>query len=569
MTRWLLAAEADKIQDFVFRSSRLVQVVGGSGLLARFCEEAPGLIIERHTGRRPAPDDEDIIIADGGSFLLAFDDKDIARAVGEDLAEAYYRATEGSLTVACPQKYEESQFREGNQQARRDLRAKKTDRRDQRVASAHTPYTAICASCGISLAVEYGRRHRDDNPNYLCAACRDKLAERDRSDEDFLKTFADAVKTAAQADTVVGETLRQLSVGQLLPRDAEQVGAHDSRRYVAYLVADGNSMGVFFSQCEEAHDLSELSRSLSDAMRTALARATARLADRLWEPDRGVPVPVTPLILGGDDLFALVAAPYALDFARQVCLAFEDEMKRVVDDLQFSVESGYPTMSAAVVVCKQSYPYALAHRQGEALLDRTKALSRAARLKDKVNLSAVSFTLVKGGDVELQGGGDGDQTHILPGLSPYWVTSEPLPDQEAQKYALDLQQLLQARYDLRNLPGKRRAELRELFTAQLSAQNRGRLQVLDTLRDTWRPGLDALLGRLERKKALQEQLKGVLGRLGDPDLSTKPYPWREFDGRAEGHSEKPLAHGLPDVLEMWDFAQDLERGLAEYEEEGA
>jgi hypothetical protein len=37
MTRWLLAAEADQIQDSIFRSSRLREVVGGSQLLTRFC----------------------------------------------------------------------------------------------------------------------------------------------------------------------------------------------------------------------------------------------------------------------------------------------------------------------------------------------------------------------------------------------------------------------------------------------------------------------------------------------------------------------------------------------------
>ena len=42
-------------------------------------------------------------------------------------------------------------------------------------------------------------------------------------------------------------------------------------------------------------------------------------------------VPVLPLILGGDDLFALIPAPYALDFARRFCLAYEEQLKKLVD----------------------------------------------------------------------------------------------------------------------------------------------------------------------------------------------------------------------------------------------
>ena len=37
---YLLAAEADKIQDLIFRSSRLREVVGASQLLTRFCRRS-------------------------------------------------------------------------------------------------------------------------------------------------------------------------------------------------------------------------------------------------------------------------------------------------------------------------------------------------------------------------------------------------------------------------------------------------------------------------------------------------------------------------------------------------
>jgi hypothetical protein len=42
--RYLIAAEADRIQDLIFRSSRLREVVGGSQLLSRFCQDMPALL---------------------------------------------------------------------------------------------------------------------------------------------------------------------------------------------------------------------------------------------------------------------------------------------------------------------------------------------------------------------------------------------------------------------------------------------------------------------------------------------------------------------------------------------
>jgi hypothetical protein len=75
MTQYLLAAEADKIQDFVFRSSRLREVVGGSQLLSRFCQDVPALL-------KPPGDCMDIVISAGGGFRILFDDENQARLFG-------------------------------------------------------------------------------------------------------------------------------------------------------------------------------------------------------------------------------------------------------------------------------------------------------------------------------------------------------------------------------------------------------------------------------------------------------------------------------------------------------
>ncbi len=77
MIRYLLAAEADKIQDFLFRSSKLREVVGGSQLLTRFCDEAALHLLEKYGLPK-----EDIITADGGGFRILFDDYDKAESFG-------------------------------------------------------------------------------------------------------------------------------------------------------------------------------------------------------------------------------------------------------------------------------------------------------------------------------------------------------------------------------------------------------------------------------------------------------------------------------------------------------
>lgn len=92
MPRYLLAAEADRIQDLIFRSSKLREIVGGSQLLTRFCHEAPGVIGSEGF------QDENIIVADGGAFRLVFDGELIeAKRLLAQIAELYHRVTGGAF----------------------------------------------------------------------------------------------------------------------------------------------------------------------------------------------------------------------------------------------------------------------------------------------------------------------------------------------------------------------------------------------------------------------------------------------------------------------------------------
>lgn len=562
-TRWLLAAEADKIQDFVFRSSRLVEVAGGSGLLARFCEDTPAPLMTAHAGRTVAANDPDIVIAAGGGFRLIFGDQQAAEATGRSLAEEYYRSIGGTLTVAAPQPFDLSatagslRFSAAAEAAEGALRQAKRDRRGGVAAVAHVPYAAFCASCGVALATMHVARH-DERATYRCQSCADRASEWDRhsSTERFLGRFLTAV-----GDPEASDIAKRKGTTEPLPRDADAVAEIDPRRNVAYLVADGNDMGPLFGKASNPVSLHELSRALTDSMWGGLAEATRAVIQRLDRDAVGARrprVPVTPLIVGGDDLFALVPAPYAIDFAQRVCRAFEAGLRQAAA----ATETAWmPTMTAAVVICKKGYPYALAHREGERLLRNAKRLVRAARVKDGLVLSAVTFTVIRGSDVGLDD--DTDRARLLRTARPYWVTGREVTPEES-RYALDVSSLLSARLRLNALPGKRRAELRELFTGDLpaDANTSDRIALLRALDDVWATKRDALLRRIGRRGSRRADVEAVFEDLGDADLA-RPSRWRCFEGR----SQEPFAHGLPDLLEVWDVARNLDEPAARYEGE--
>jgi hypothetical protein len=163
MNEYLLAAEADQIQDFIFRASHLREVVGGSQLLTRFCKEVP---------RKLLGSGERIVVNDGGAFRAVFNDPAKAQAFGEHLAEIYRRAADGTITIAEPEEIKNGDFAKASEAAEEKLRLAKRWRRGAVEAVSQMPFVAWCVSCGVGMAVSHRKRDKNDRQaSYICCAC--------------------------------------------------------------------------------------------------------------------------------------------------------------------------------------------------------------------------------------------------------------------------------------------------------------------------------------------------------------------------------------------------------------
>lgn len=555
--RYLLAAEADKIQDFIFRSSRLREVVGASQLLSRFCRSVEDTLARDYGG--------DVVVNDGGSFRVIFEGteaKQHAINFGADLAELYRLSLGGSLSVAEPVEMN-GDFRLANKTAGKKLRQAK-DRRRGVVAEAHMPYVAFCASCGVALANEHDRLEKESEevrPRYLCGSCQIKAIERATNRDDLLGEFL---------TVVIGD---QSGISDYeYPGDADQVTRYDRRSYVAYLVADGNGMGQLFRELDTPDRLRDFSSALTKAVRESLAVPTKLLRNQttMLSSEDARLVPVLPLILGGDDLFALIPAPYALDFSRRFCLEWEDQLSQLVKKAGLTIgqeEHGgvaRPTVAAAVVICKSGYPYALAHRRAEDLLKEAKRHCKLLAAETGEHLSAVSFEVILGNRLAGQEEEDEERRKaIQQTLRPYWVTKGELSSAATER-GIDLSQLLAQRFALKDVPNKRLIEVRKQFErlpADINSRNRGEQLA------AWTEKLEVTLKRSDKRREVDGQrvnvnpLRDVLVALGNgANHSSGAHNWREVK---HGDGE-PLAHGMLDLLEAWDFAQDLDHGPNDY-----
>ena len=557
MGQYLLAAEADKIQDLIFRSSHLREVVGGSQLLERFCAEATPALLDHFQAHKP-----EVVINAGGAIRIIFHSATEAQVneFGRLLAETYARTLGGHLTVAVVdvEAQGEPAGAAGEspgllERADRALRRAK-EARGGAEAIPHLPQVAFCASCGVALADRYAPGIRPDRPqdaNYLCSSCAAKASEREQNRRQLLG--------------LLEEEMRRQQPG-LPPRlswpDAEALKQFDGKGYVAYLVADGNDLGLQFSRCDPA-----AAGQLSTRLREAVVRSLATPAVQLWRwtsrmaRNRADLSPVLPLIMAGDDVFALLPAPWALDFARQFALEFEK--------LETPAGAG-ATAAVGVVICKASYPYALAHRQALRLMAKAKALGKQLAARRGARLSSVNWRVIKSnrlGDAEMASG----TQRIKATMRPYWAVASLPP--EAAGMGVDLDTLLKWRLALRGVRAGRLAQIEALYGdhPQMASLAGDRSPL-----DNWNKRLDALLGRIGHGEAGMEArraLEGALAELGYdpaqeqtlkallPELSqTALGQWRPLERDGEVY----LAHGLPDLLDAWDYAWRLAEDPAAY-----
>lgn len=562
----LFGAEADQIQSTLFRVSRQREVIGGSRLLEAFGDEVERLAVKEF-GVSP----DDVLVSSGGNFRIQFPigQKGRIAEFEQRIADAYHMLLDAAITMAEPQVVGDATdgFKLSNEAVGQSIRRRKQAERGT-LTSPHVPTIAYCQSSGVGLATV----HEFD---YRASIDPDKQRPEDKK---YLSHFAQAMGQSGmsardeQADLFLGKIKELLpdAAKWTWPKEVDDIAAYDGeRKNVAYLIADANNMGELFGHCQTPQELKQLSDDLDAAMRWAVAMAAELLAAK-WNRKKDGVLPALPLILAGDDAFVLLPAKYVLDFAQRFCLAFEAAMNQssTVKTLHQRDGVATVTMAAAVVICKGHYPYHLAHERGEQALAEVKRLIKTVGAAQNGGWhSALGCATIVGSELvaahESPGG-------FRPSLGAYWATSDrvgengeleggkPPLSKAAQQAALPLAQLLAQRLCLRDLPAKRLAELRELYTPEALPKDE------EDMRQHWDPRLNDIRNRIAATQGPSGQLAALdkaLQALGQATNDKKPGYWWRLDRANKSY----LAHGLLDLLEVWDYSQSLDHELDAYE----
>lgn len=540
---WLLMLETAGNQEYIFATNRTRENVGASHLTVL----ATGRWLDEALARCDPP--PDVVQQISGSALVLFaeghrDDAErvaaeltlraLASAPGLDLAAAIVQAPEPKRSTART-------VAEAIRRANGRLGHIRTTRPGPRARHPRLPLAADCASSGGGACAEQ-RLPAADGWRPRSAA---SIAKRAAGDAGLLR---------------ISREIGRLPGGRRLARSADQLErlleGDDRLSWLAVVHADGNGVGEILRTLAAEQDgrayldeLSSFSRTLADCGSRAFASAAA-----IVPAVEGI-VPVVPLVLGGDDLTALVPGRDALRFTVEYLRVFETE---TAEHLRERAPGGRLSACAGVAVTKPHHPFSDAYRLAEHLADSAKRVKRIVLDEEKRRLpcSAIDFHVLYDSIV-----GDVDEMRRrlwIPGqrgdavltAKPYVVSD--LSDEGRWASASDAARAWLGAHDYALLVQRRDALLaRDPEDPARMAIPRSQLLAL---RSAVQEGVEAADARTALAASRHPGLLTVLERCdGRPSLF-EPNPRADVDyDRTAPEDESPILHSR--LLDALDLAQ--------------
>ncbi len=171
----------------------------------------------------------------------------------------------------------------------------------------------------------------------------------------------------------------------------------DNNDWIAIIHADGNGLGEVVQRMSVTKEcLKEFSRQLDKSTREAAQNAFNSVCSEAVLEHCGDVYPFRPAVLGGDDLTMICRASVALAFVREYIKDFEKATEQ-----NLGTGNGL-TACAGIAFIKSSYPFHYGYDLAETLCSQAKKVSKSPKLcqPGKLAPSSVMFYKVQSSFVE-------------------------------------------------------------------------------------------------------------------------------------------------------------------------
>lgn len=385
-SKYLYGAAVQGIQGFIFQTSKLTEIVGASELVEQICTtkfwEVAGI----------EEDDENIILNAAGNIKYIFESKEkceaFVRVFPKDVMEMAPGITISQAVVDI-QKEKENAY----QILENRLRVQ----RNKSISITH--------AVGL-MVTETARRTGGVGVDYGNGKDKGKVVDNGQ----FLKAKASEKANKKLLRKIVGE---QGNLIEKFPYDIGDISAkEENKSWVAVIHADGNNLGQLIidmtrgiSQEASFLAIKNFSKILNDTTEKAAKNAFEKvITSKVIEDSKKGKIPFRPVVLGGDDLTAIIRADLALDYAESFLKAFEALSKNNFknfakeNNLENNPFENGLTACAGIAYIKANYPFHYGVTLAETLCKEAKRISKD--IDKKQTPSSVMFHKVSASFVE-------------------------------------------------------------------------------------------------------------------------------------------------------------------------
>lgn len=324
---YLYGASVQGIQDFIFETNRLREIVGASEIVERICTDRFLDLIDASK--------VDVVLSAAGNVRIKSESKDALETIVNQFPQMVAKLAPGMTLSQAVVKCGGTEKEDFNklEQALKIQRNK---------AIRPTEITA--------LGIERSRRTGKSAVANIKIK-KDKRESVDAGTENKIK--------ASKTSSLIRK-LKENAAEDDFSNDMEEMTS-SSCKWLAVIHADGNSIGETIASLGKTpiKEFSEyINQATIGAARTAFSSAieTAKMDDVY---------PIRPIVIGGDDLTVVCRADLALDFISEYLTAF-----------QKNGDKYGLTASAGIAFVKESYPFHYAIELAEDLCKVSKTRSR-------------------------------------------------------------------------------------------------------------------------------------------------------------------------------------------------
>ena len=386
MEKYLYGAAVQGIQNFIFQTNELQDIVGASELVEQICT----------TDFEEFGVGGESVVNAAGNIKYIFEDKETcAKAVLKFPKKVMEKAP--GITISQAVVKMEGEFSDFGK-AVNELERKLRIQRNRPMPSLNLGLMSIERNRKTGLpAVELVKRKTElkrDNDKYdaIDASTKQKkkayiIAKEGEEEEGRNSLCVKAFGHKVHKDN--------------FPSDIKQITSKND--WIAVIHADGNGLGKIVQEVgKDIKDLNAFSIQLDEATKAASQYAYHQLYEKSdykdqYKFEKALKLPIRPIVLGGDDFTVICRADFAVDYIKDFLSAFEAETEKKVGGIL--KKHGFPnklTSCAGIAFIKSSFPFHYGVKLAESLCEAAKKDAKSEEMsKDGLPPSCLMFHKVQ------------------------------------------------------------------------------------------------------------------------------------------------------------------------------